>query len=118
LVLVRPMVLVQMEATLHLLQHHHPQLSHQQVVVLVERRLLVVLVDLVVVVDHKQVIHMQVDQHQQYQLLLHGLVLQLKVMQVVLARTYQGYGKVEVAAVVPVLLVKMLDQHIRQVLVE
>tara|TARA_B100001564_G_C20462805_1_gene588829 strand:+ start:106 stop:420 length:315 start_codon:yes stop_codon:yes gene_type:complete len=80
------------------------------------RLIQVVLVDLVVVVvAHQEVQYILVEQQQQYQLLLHGLDLQLKVVLVDLVNMFLEVGKVVEAVVALVLLVKLLDHHIKQV---
>jgi hypothetical protein len=84
----------------------HPLVVEQEVVHLIQ----VVLVVLVVVAAlHQEVQYILVEHLQQYQLLLHGLDLLLKVLLVVLVSMSLEVGKVAVVVVVLVILVKL--QH-------
>jgi hypothetical protein len=95
----------------------HPLVVEQEVVHLIQ---VVLVVLVVVVVLHQEVQYILVEHLQQYQLLLHGLDLLLKVVLVVLVSMSLDLGKVAVVAVVLVMLVKLhqIPQAKKQVLVE
>jgi len=82
----------------------HPLVVVQEVVHLIQ---VVLVVLVVVVVLHQEVQYILVEHLQQYQLLLHGLDLLLKVVLVVLVSMSLDLGKVAVVVVVLVMLVKL-----------